>query len=104
MAYAPPGMTPMRDLRRAVLGAAAAFALMGGAALIAQRGQADRPVSPAGALAQAEPGDASRGRALVESNGCFDCHRIADRGSRFGPDLTDIGDRRTPDRLRLALV
>ena len=40
----------------------------------------------------------------MESSGCFDCHRIADRGSRFGPDLSNIGDRRTPDRLRLALV
>jgi putative heme-binding domain-containing protein len=48
--------------------------------------------------------DASRGKALVESSGCFDCHRIADRGSRFGPDLSEIGDLRPPDRLRLALV
>ena len=66
--------------------------------------QADRPISPGGALAQADTGDASRGKALVESSGCFDCHRIADRGSRFGPDLSNIGDRRTPDRLRLALA
>jgi len=94
----------MIKLRRTVSGAAAAFALMGGAALIVQGGQADRPVSPAATLAQADTGDASRGKALLESNGCFDCHRIADRGSRFGPDLSDIGDRRTPDRLRLALV
>jgi putative heme-binding domain-containing protein len=50
------------------------------------------------------PGDASRGRTLVESNGCFDCHRIGDRGSRVGPDLSDIGDRRTPERLQQALV
>jgi len=62
---------------------------------------AGRPTVPA---AQATTGDSSRGRALVESSGCFDCHRIADRGSRFGPDLSNIGDRRTPDRLRLALV
>ena len=50
------------------------------------------------------PGDASRGKALVESSGCFDCHRIGDRGSRLGPDLSDIGDRRTADRLHKALV
>jgi putative heme-binding domain-containing protein len=49
-------------------------------------------------------GDASRGSALMEPNGCFDCHRIGDRGSRLGPDLSDIGKRRTPDRLRQALV
>lgn len=49
-------------------------------------------------------GDASRGKALVESSGCFDCHRVGDRGSRLGPDLTDIGSRRTPERLQRALV
>ena len=40
----------------------------------------------------------------MESNNCFDCHRIGDRGSRLGPNLSDIGGRRTPDRLRQALV
>ena len=49
-------------------------------------------------------GDGTRGKALVESNACFDCHRIGERGSRLGPDLSDIGSRRTPDRLRQALV
>ena len=48
--------------------------------------------------------DDSRGKALVESNGCFDCHRIDQRGSRVGPDLSDIGTRRTPDRLQQALL
>jgi putative heme-binding domain-containing protein len=46
----------------------------------------------------------ARGKNLVESSGCFDCHRIDDRGSRLGPDLSDIGSRRTPDRLQAALV
>ncbi len=49
-------------------------------------------------------GDASRGKTLVESNGCFDCHRIAEQGSRLGPNLSDIGTRRTPDRLQKSLV
>jgi putative heme-binding domain-containing protein len=49
-------------------------------------------------------GDGVRGKALVESSACFDCHRIGDRGSRLGPDLSDIGSRRTPDRLRQAMV
>src|SRR5215218_5513719 len=49
-------------------------------------------------------GDAGRGRALVESSGCFECHRIDDRGSRLGPNLTRIAGRRTPVRLRQALV
>jgi putative heme-binding domain-containing protein len=48
-------------------------------------------------------GDAARGRALVESSGCVDCHRIADRGSRLGPNLSRIGAR-TTTRLREALV
>jgi len=52
----------------------------------------------------APAGDASRGQALVASSGCFDCHRIGDRGSRLGPDLTDIGGRRTPERLQRALI
>ena len=39
-------------------------------------------------------GDAARGRALVEGKGeCLGCHRVGDTGSRFGPDLTDIGSR-----------
>jgi len=49
-------------------------------------------------------GDATRGKALVESNACFDCHRIDQRGSRVGPDLSDIGTRRTPERLQQALL
>jgi quinoprotein glucose dehydrogenase len=49
-------------------------------------------------------GDEARGKALVESNACFDCHRIDQRGSRVGPDLSDIGTRRTPERLEQSLV
>ncbi len=52
----------------------------------------------------ATAGDAARGKALVESSGCFDCHRIDDRGSRLGPNLSRIGSRRTTTRLREALV
>jgi putative heme-binding domain-containing protein len=48
--------------------------------------------------------DVSRGKVLVESSGCLECHRIDDRGSRVGPDLSDIGARRTSDRIRQALV
>lgn len=55
-------------------------------------------------LLQAQTGDASRGRTVMESAGCFDCHRIGDRGSRVGPDLSDVGARRTPEVLRQALL
>ena len=54
--------------------------------------------------AEVPPGDAARGKALVESNHCFDCHRIGETGSRVGPNLSDIGTRRTPDRLLKSLV
>ena len=83
----------MTNLQRTALGVAVMCALT--SALLSAG------VSPAVALAQA---DASRGKTLVESSGCFDCHRIGDRGSRLGPDLSDIGSRRTPDRLRQSLV
>ena len=80
-----------KKIPRRFLGAVATFAL-----LAVSLPQATQTVTPAG--------DGSRGRALVASGGCFDCHRIGDRGSRLGPDLSDIGDRRTPERLKQALV
>ena len=46
------------------------------------------------ANAQNTDGDAARGQALFGGKGaCLDCHRVGVRGSRFGPDLTDIGMR-----------
>lgn len=80
----------MTTLQRTALGAAAICAL---AVALPQAQQAETPA-----------GDGSRGQALVESSGCFDCHRIGDRGSRLGPDLSDIASRRTAERLRQALV
>jgi putative heme-binding domain-containing protein len=79
----------MTNRRRSVLGVAAAASLA---------------VAVVAAQESSPPGDASRGKPLVESSGCFDCHRIGDRGSRLGPDLTDVGSRRTPERLQRALV
>ena len=52
----------------------------------------------------AQSGDAGKGKALVESNGCLSCHRIGDTGSRVGPNLSGIGSRRTPERLQRSLV
>jgi len=41
-------------------------------------------------------GDAVRGKAIFESAGkCLSCHRVEDRGSYLGPDLTDIGASRS---------
>ena len=52
----------------------------------------------------AQTGDAAKGKALVGSSGCLNCHRIGDTGSRMGPNLSDIGDRRTADRLQRSIV
>lgn len=52
----------------------------------------------------AQGGDAAKGKALVASSGCLNCHRIGDTGSRLGPNLSDIGDRRTPERLQRSIV
>ena len=40
----------------------------------------------------------------MQSNKCLDCHRIGDTGSRLGPDLSDIGSRRSPALLQRAIV
>ena len=41
-------------------------------------------------------GDAAKGKAVFEGAGkCLSCHRVGDRGSYLGPDLTDIGGSRS---------
>jgi putative heme-binding domain-containing protein len=49
-------------------------------------------------------GNPARGRSLVESSQCLDCHRIGETGSRIGPDLSEIGRMRSPEQLHRALV
>jgi putative heme-binding domain-containing protein len=56
------------------------------------------------AMPEPPPGDAAKGKALVDANKCLDCHRIGERGSRLGPELTTIGAMRSPDALARALV
>jgi putative heme-binding domain-containing protein len=51
------------------------------------------------------PGNAARGRAVVEAQGgCLRCHRVGTQGSRVAPDLTDIGSVRSPGSLQRSLV
>jgi putative heme-binding domain-containing protein len=51
------------------------------------------------------PGDAARGRALVEGKGnCLSCHRIGANGSRVGPDLSDVGQFRRRVELERAIM
>jgi putative heme-binding domain-containing protein len=61
-------------------------------------------IGAASLAAQPPSGDTARGKSLVESAGCLNCHRIGDKGSHTGPELSDIGDRRTPERLQKSLV
>ena len=49
-------------------------------------------------------GDPVRGQALYTKSGCGRCHTIGGRGGALGPDLTDIGSRRSTTYLRAAIV
>lgn len=49
-------------------------------------------------------GDAGRGRELYLAKGCAGCHIIRGEGGASGPELTEIGARRSAAYLREALV
>ena len=58
-------------------------------------------------FAQQPEGNAARGKAIFEGQGnCLSCHRVKATGSRYGPDLTGIGNERraTPAYLERALL
>jgi putative heme-binding domain-containing protein len=60
-----------------------------------------------GPAAQGEQvaGDPGRGRAVLEGKGaCLTCHRIANKGSRMGRDLTDIGSLRSAEALQKSVL
>jgi putative heme-binding domain-containing protein len=55
--------------------------------------------------ATATAGDLVRGEQIVTGSGeCLDCHRIAGRGSRLGPDLSHIGRDRRAVELERSLL
>jgi cytochrome c oxidase cbb3-type subunit 3 len=57
-----------------------------------------RPIEPL-------PGDAGRGEKLYGTKGgCAQCHTLRGHGGAFGPDLSDIGLRRSAAYLRRALT
>lgn len=57
----------------------------------------------AGASAQSN-GDPANGRTIFEGKGaCTNCHRIKGNGSRFGPDLSEVGGR-TPEQLETSIL
>lgn len=49
-------------------------------------------------------GDADRGKAVFESSGCAQCHRVNGRGGSLGPDLSDVGAFRSAAYLRESIV
>ena len=50
-------------------------------------------------------GHETAGAAIVTGKGnCQSCHRIFGKGSRLGPDLTDIGSLRSPEQLEKSLL
>jgi cytochrome c oxidase cbb3-type subunit III len=50
-------------------------------------------------------GDATRGENLFEEKGnCTSCHRVKGKGSRTGPDLSDIGAIRSPEAMQQSLA
>ena len=54
---------------------------------------------------QTNPGDAARGMQIFEGkSACLDCHRVNGRGSRLGPDLSDIGTLRRPAEIEQSLI
>lgn len=54
---------------------------------------------------QKAPGDPANGEKLYAGKGgCAQCHTIGGRGGAIGPDLTDIGPRRSLPYLRESLV
>jgi putative heme-binding domain-containing protein len=60
---------------------------------------------PASRASSNVSGDAAKGRQIFESKGnCLECHRVSGRGSRLGPDLSDIGELRRPADIEQSLV
>jgi putative heme-binding domain-containing protein len=50
------------------------------------------------------PGDPARGEGVYQAKGCAGCHMIGGKGSGFGPELTQIGSRRSGAHLRESIV
>ena len=50
------------------------------------------------------PGDASHGKSLYDARGCAACHIIRGTGGSLGPELTEIGARRSSAYLRESIV
>jgi len=45
-------------------------------------------------------GDAAKVKQIMLAKGCLTCHQLGGVGGRIGPELTDVGSRRTADWLK----
>lgn len=64
-----------------------------------------RSLSTSAAQGSALAGDARRGKDLFEGRGqCLTCHSVNGRGSRLGPDLSDVGAVRRAVEIDRAIV
>jgi len=54
--------------------------------------------------ATAVSGDPAHGARVFAGNGCASCHILAGRGTGLGPELTDLGDRRSAAYVREVLL
>jgi putative heme-binding domain-containing protein len=52
----------------------------------------------------ATTGDAVHGKAVFESKGCLNCHRVNGNGARLGPELTDVGSLRRAAELERSIL
>ena len=58
-----------------------------------------------GTRGKSVPGDAGRGQSLFEGKGqCVSCHSVNGRGSRVGPNLTEIGAIRPSTELERSIL
>jgi putative heme-binding domain-containing protein len=49
-------------------------------------------------------GDLAHGKSLFDSKGCLNSHRVQEHGSRVGPNLTNIGARRTAAEIEKSII
>jgi putative heme-binding domain-containing protein len=60
---------------------------------------------PAAPARTASSGNAARGKTIFEGKGgCLGCHRVADKGSHAGPNLSEIGLQRRVAHLETSLT
>ena len=64
-----------------------------------------RSIAANPSLTSALAGDPAQGKELFENKGgCLSCHRVKSRGSRLGPNLSEIGANRRTVEIEHAIV